>query len=230
MFPATGDFDIYVVSLPYLDRTPLAQNFGFDGQPAWSPDGTKIAFTSVRPGQQRSDVYTVDPGNTTDPVNLTNDPATDQYPSWSPDGRKLAFSSTREGNTDVYVMNADGSAQTRLTTDAADDYAPVWSPDGRKILFLTKRHGNPPYWNNELYVMNADGTVETRITSTERDELDADWQPVPNRPPDCSRIVAAPDTLRRPIASWCRSSWQAHRTRTETASLSESTPSSRTSL
>jgi TolB protein len=127
----------------------------------------------------RSDIYTVDPGNTTEPVNLTNDPATDQYPSWAPDGRKLAFSSTREGNTDVYVMNADGTAQTRLTTDAAEDYAPAWSPDGRKILFLTKRHGHPPYWNNELYVMNADGTAETRLTSTERDELDADWQPLP---------------------------------------------------
>jgi TolB protein len=175
-----GDFDLHVVSLPYLEHTLLAPNREFDGQPEWSPDGTKIAFTSVRSfGQQQSDIYTVDPGNTTPPVNLTNHPAFDQYPSWSPDGRKLAFSSEREGNIDIYVMNADGTAQTRLTTDVAEDYRPVWSPDGRKILFLSKRDGGSFSSNSVLYVMNADGTAQTRITSTDRDIQDEDWQPVP---------------------------------------------------
>jgi Tol biopolymer transport system component len=48
--------------------------------------------------------------------------------SWSPDGSKVVFTSTRDGNSEIYVMNADGTGQTRLTNSAASDYAPSWGP------------------------------------------------------------------------------------------------------
>src|SRR6185436_11226570 len=62
-----------------------------------------------------------------------------QTPAWSPDGRKLAFVSERDGNAEIYVMNADGSAQENLTRQPANDSHPAWSPDGRKIAFVSRR-------------------------------------------------------------------------------------------
>src|SRR5213082_3058241 len=67
---------------------------------------------------------------------------------------KIVFASTRDGNNEIYVMDADGSHQTRLTNNPADDILPAWSPDGTKIAWSTNRPGGSNY---EIYVMNADG-------------------------------------------------------------------------
>ncbi|HDR3891062.1 TPA: PD40 domain-containing protein, partial [Bacillus cereus] len=66
---------------------------------------------------------------------------------------KIAFVSNRDANPEIYVMNPDGSNQTRLTNNPAGDFEPSWSPDGQKITFTSNRDGNP-----EIYVMNADGS------------------------------------------------------------------------
>ena len=75
-------------------------------------------------------------------------------------GTKIAFASNRDGNYEVYVMNADGSGQTRLTSNTATDLEPTWSPDGTKIVFESFRDGN-----YEIYVMDADGTDQVRRTN-----------------------------------------------------------------
>ena len=91
---------------------------------------------------------------------------------------KIAFESRRDGNAEIYVMNADGSAQTRLTDDPATDAVPALSPDGSKIAFMSVRDGN-----QEIYVMNADGSAETRLTDNEEQDTD------PTFSPDGSKIV-----------------------------------------
>ncbi len=85
-------------------------------------------------------------------IRLTFHDAFDSAPAWSPDGRRIAFSSLRDGNTEIYLMNADGSGVTRLTYKDDFDSFPAWSPDGRRIAFHSYRDGN---W--DIYVMNADG-------------------------------------------------------------------------
>jgi len=95
-----------------------------------------------------------------------------QTPAWSPDGRKLAFVSRRDGNSEIYVMNADGSAQENLTRQPANDGHPGWSPDGRKIVFVSRRDGN-----SEIYVMNADGSGLRNVTRTPSEDLDPAWSP-----------------------------------------------------
>lgn len=80
-------------------------------------------------------------------------------PRWSPDGRKLVFVSRRDGNREVYVINADGSAQRNLTRNPVADSDPAWSPDGRKIAFFSTRDGE-----TAIYVMNADGSGQRSIT------------------------------------------------------------------
>ena len=85
---------------------------------------------------------------------------------------KIAFVSTRDGNDEIYVMNADGSAQSRLTNNAVTDKDPTWSPDGTKIAFLTNRDGN-----NEIYVMNADGSAPARLTNNAASDGQPAWSP-----------------------------------------------------
>jgi TolB protein len=85
-------------------------------------------------------------------------------------GNRIAFTSSRDGNTDIYVMNADGTGVTRLTDNPADDRAPSWSPDGRRIAFASTRNGN-----SEIYVMNADGTGVTRLTADAHNDGDPAW-------------------------------------------------------
>ena len=86
-------------------------NAATDGQPAWSPDGTRIAFWTNRDGND--EIYAMN-ANGTGPVNLSNNPFFDVDPAWSPDGTLIAFRSGRTGNDEVYVMTSGGAGQTNL--------------------------------------------------------------------------------------------------------------------
>ena len=92
--------------------------------PAWSPDGTKIAFRSNRSGH--SDLYVMN-ADGSGITQRTADTATEGRPAWSPDGMKVAFASDRDGDYEIYVMNADGSGVVRLTDNAAADKRPAWT-------------------------------------------------------------------------------------------------------
>jgi Tol biopolymer transport system component len=153
----------------------LTNNPALDIHPAWSPDGSKIAFVTDRDGN--FEIYVMD-ANGTNPVNLTSNAADDTAPAWSPDGNRISFTSFRNQNVDIYVMNADGSGQKRLTRKGALDAGPAWSPDGKKIAFTSFRSGG----DSEIYVMKArpEGTKNRpkNLTRNDVDDSDADWQPV----------------------------------------------------
>ncbi len=101
---------------------------------------------------------------------------------------KIAFTSDRDGNKEIYVMNSDGTNQTRLTNTPADDFEPTFSPDGSRIAFVsnTPIGVNP---NFQIYVMNSDGTNQTRLTNTTFN----DFTPVFS--PDGSKIIFASNRL-----------------------------------
>jgi len=104
-------------------------------------------------------------------TNLTGD----SRARFSPNGSKIVFQSVRDGQSEIYVMNSDGTNQTRLTNNPAWDSAPAWSPDGTKILFTSLRDdGITP----ALYVMNADGSNQTRVTTGS----DGVWRTIPPPP------------------------------------------------
>jgi TolB protein len=106
-----------------------------DNSPAWSPDGTKIAFTRCGGSPFQCDVWVVNVDGTS-PLNLTQTPdSDDRQPAWSPDATKIAFSTNRDGNLDVYTMSSDGSSPLRLTNTPDQDLSPDWSPDGTLIVF-----------------------------------------------------------------------------------------------
>jgi len=141
-----------------------------DGWPAWSPDGTRIAFTSTRDGNY--EIYVMNAGGSGQ-VNITNTEGNDWDwdARWSPDGQKIIWeSSCCPGG--VNIMNSDGSDRQGLIDSGTSDAWPDWSPDGSRIAFTSGRDGN-----NEIYVANADGTGLIRITDNDVDDVFPSWDP-----------------------------------------------------
>lgn len=122
------------------------------GEPAFSPDGSKIAFQSWEYDPAEICVMDVDGGNF---LQLTNNSDYDDYPTWSPDGKRIAFISDRQNSSrgyNIFVMDADGSHQQALTgTNIFLDLAPKWSPvDENAILFFSDRS----YAAFSLFILN----------------------------------------------------------------------------
>jgi hypothetical protein len=171
-------WSIYVMNSDGSNRTLLTQGqSGFLAAPAWSPDGSQIAFISERSGY--ADVWVMDSGGG-NAMNLTNDEAKDHSPAWSPDGEWIAFASLRDSlYWELYVMGADGTGVQRLTWwEDASDLSPSWSPDGTRLAFASKRDGN---W--EIYTMDRDGSNLVRLTEHPADDTNPAWSP------DGSRIA-----------------------------------------
>ena len=162
-----GYKNIFVMNQDGSGQTNISTDPAFnDFNPDWSPDGTKIAFTSTRDGNL--EIYVMSSIGT-NLKRLTNNAASDSNPEWSPDGSKIAFESSRYGNDDIYVMAFDGSGQTRLTVYPSFDVGPTWSPDGTKIAF---RRGN------DIYVMDPFGFDQTKLSDAPTGfEGGLDWSP-----------------------------------------------------
>ena len=192
------DTEIHLAHPDGSESTPLTENDFNEGDPQWSPDGTKLAF--VGSNAEDRDIWVVNADGSGE-INLTQDPFLDQLgPRWSPDGTRLAFVSRDAddgGQTDLWTIAADGS-DARLVTEYARD--PQWSPDGGLISFVGQEAEFP------LVVAKPDGGAPKRIAG--RVPADHhDWSPAGRRIAFArafsSRIwSAAPDgTLRRFVAS-----------------------------
>jgi Tol biopolymer transport system component len=166
----TGFPEIYAMNADGTSPTNLSNNVATDQAPAWSADGTKLAFTAFRDGN--GEIYAMN-ADGSGQTRLTNNGAVDFAPTWSPDGTKIAFYTDRDGNEEIYAMNADGTGQTNVTNNAAQDRDPSWSPDGTKIAFATNR--DPGL--HEIYSMNADGTAPTRLTNALQADFEPTWSP-----------------------------------------------------
>jgi TolB protein len=171
---------IYLMSSDGSDRLRLSQGQSeFLSAPAWSPDGTRLAFASDQAGNTDIWVADIDGG---DPVNITNNDAKDHSPAWSPDGEWIAFASVRDSlYWELYLMRPDGSDVQRLTWwEDASDLSPSWSPDSTRLAFASKRDGN---W--EIYTMDRNGDNLVRLTNDPADDTNPAWSP------DGSRIAFA---------------------------------------
>lgn len=138
----------HVFVIPSAGGTPMnltaSQWNTYNGNPAWSPDGTQIAFDSDRSGTQEIWVMQAEGGGA---IQLTHtDQGYSEFPSWSPDGERIAFCSNRTGNTEIWVMSATGENQTQLTFDPTSDITPAWSLDGSRIAFSSHRTGTFEIW------------------------------------------------------------------------------------
>ncbi|MEK7448426.1 MAG: DPP IV N-terminal domain-containing protein, partial [Planctomycetota bacterium] len=173
----SSDNDIDLIDLDMERHESITVGEAKDILPAWSPDGTKIAFTTNRDGND--EIYVMDPDGKNF-ERLTEHPALDLGAAFSPDGKKIAFHSNRDGNKEIYVMDTNGKNIRRLTEHAADDMFPAWCPDGTKIAFQSNRDGE-----HEIYVMSADGKDLSRLTHNKAYDGTPKWHP------DGTKIVFA---------------------------------------
>jgi TolB protein len=185
-----GDPEIYVRAADGT-VTQLTDNEVADFGAVWSPDGTRLAFVRGLPDGGGDGIWVMDAdgGNqqqlTGSRSTADGVPALDLAPAWSPDGQRIAFASTRDGaESEIYLMDADGSDQTRLTETApyVTDHTPTFSPDGQYIAFTSSRVRDS---NHEIFRMRVDGTDVRRLTRT-KDGVDDN---APEYSPDGSRIL-----------------------------------------
>ena len=158
--PSTpGKFQLYAVersNLAQLTKLTPATDTASASDPAFSPDGSRIAFVSQRDGNAEIYVMNADGTGTT---RVSNDPQPDGRPSFMPDGQSLVFHSSRTaGKQEIWAVNVDGTALTQLTRDSVNS-SPAVSPDGQIIAYVSTRNKDGDIW-----LMNRDGTNQRQFT------------------------------------------------------------------
>ena len=127
-------------------------------EPAYSPDGSRLAFVSTRDGQP--EIYVMDADGTS-PSRLTNAPGADGAPSFTADGRAVVFHSPRTGHRQIFVQPITGSDAIQLTQEPSENSQPSASPDGETIAFVSNRDGSDDIW-----LMSRDGSNQRNFTKS----------------------------------------------------------------
>ena len=156
---------ICIMNADGTGRERLTELYVDDFDPAWSPNGSKIAFAS------RGGIYVMN----VDGSGIRRVTSGDSWaagPSWSPDGSQIAFSWHRDGQTDIYAINVDGSGLKQVTDDGFYDKEPAWSPDGARIAFASAENRT-----SDIYLINLDGSERTLLYGTVRNERSPAWSP-----------------------------------------------------
>jgi TolB protein len=169
----TGDKGVFSTRIVYVNRQAkkfsllVADSDGYNEQvilkhnepimsPAWSPDGSHIAYVSFETGHAAVFVQSL---VTNQRKAVADFPGSNSAPAWSPDGRQLAVVMTHDGSSQIYLMRPDGSDVRRITFSGAIDTEPNFSPDGQSLLFTSDRGGSP-----QVYRMPVDGGAAQRLT------------------------------------------------------------------
>ena len=124
--------------------------------PAWSADGTKVAYVSF---EAKKPVIWVQNLITGERRVVANYKGSNSAPAWSPDGTRLAIALSRDGLTQIYTVGADGTGLKKLTSSSSIDTEPQFSADGQSIYFLSDRSGGP-----QIYRMSVNGGEPKRVT------------------------------------------------------------------
>ena len=168
----TGEKGVFSTRLAYVSKSPgrfqliVADSDGFNAvpalnsvepiiSPAWSPDGSRLAYVSFEGRKPSVYVQNVVSGAR---ALLVRAAGNQSAPAWSPDGSRIVYASSQAGGTQLFIANADGSGWRRLTSSGAIDTAPNWAPDGR-IYFMSDRGGSP-----QIYRTSPEGGNAERVT------------------------------------------------------------------
>jgi TolB protein len=155
----SGHKEIWEMDYDGANQHQLTHVDSISLSPRISPDGSRVAFSSLRKSGWEIQMYSIDLGRL---VRFPSFGGTNLSPAWKSDGTKLAFSSSRSGDPEIYVGDASGASSNlqRLTSSKGVDVSPVWNPKtGAQIAFVSGRTGLP-----QIYTMEADGTNVQRLT------------------------------------------------------------------
>ena len=162
--------DLYTMLPNGTDVTRLTTEPGgaAAADPAWSPDGSRLSFSSTRGGD--ADLYSMDPDGSS-VTRITNEPGDDTAPAWSPDGTSIAFARAdpdTPGSSDIYRAAANGDDPVALTSGDTLDTDPAWSPDGTQIAFVR---------DGVLWTMAADGSAQAAVAAAPAQASAPSWSP-----------------------------------------------------
>lgn len=133
--------------------------------PAWSPDGTRIAYVTFESGRSELVMQTLSNGSI---KRIAAFPRHNGAPAFSPDGTKLAFALSKDGSLNIYVMSLVDGKITKITGGRSNDTEPTWFPDSQTLAYTSDQAGRP-----QVYKININGGTPERITWTGAQNQDA---------------------------------------------------------
>ena len=180
-------WSIHTMNSDGSDRKRLTYDKNkWDNSPAWSPDGSKIAFSreykdTDKVWQQEIWIMNSDGSELTQIKSLKGG-----GPYFTPDGRIVFHSEFKDKKSEISIADIDGNNIIQLTDNDAEEWHPEVSPDGKHIAFMSDRDQNQA--NFEIYVMNIDGSNQKRLTNNDI----GDWYP--SWSPDASQLIFSSNT------------------------------------
>jgi TolB protein len=167
--PGPNGSELHAVSVETGEVSPLREVPGT--VPVLSPDWSTVAYSRLEGRYEQ--LYVAANGQER---RVTIGSGSKSASEWSPDGARLAFtvhgSSPGHYNTDVWIMNADGSDSHQVTTDARFEGAPTWSPDGQFVAYYVVRDSRA-----QIFYSTDRGPQEKNLSNRQRDEANPAWSP-----------------------------------------------------
>ncbi len=151
-----GAKEIALIDYDGANKVVVTADKSINLSPAWSPDGTKICYTSFKDDNPNLYLYNL---RTNTEYKLSGLKGLNAAAAWSPDGNTIALTLSKDGNAEIYLFDIDKKKFTRLTYNSAIDSSPTWSPSNRELAFTSDRSGSP-----QVYIMDTDGLSVRRLT------------------------------------------------------------------
>lgn len=165
--------EIFISDYDGYNAHEFTHNGALNQFPNWSPDNSKLAFTSYRTGHWEINIYSYIDGSRI-PFPIFN--TTAYVPAISPDGKEIAFimRTPRGGDTDLYISKLDGSDRRDITNNPAVEASPTWAPSGQQLAFISDRRQTGA---GQIYICDSDGSNVRAILKEGGDADSPAWSP-----------------------------------------------------